>query len=109
MKVGKLPENVLKRSVLKQIHTKRPEVCQGAAVGEDCAAICLAEDEMLVLSTDPITGTAIDIGSLSIAVTLNDLASAGAEPVWCDAYRPASGRYHRTADTADDAAGGKCL
>ncbi|OLA85167.1 MAG: hydrogenase maturation factor, partial [Roseburia sp. 40_7] len=81
MKVGKLPENVLKRSVLKQIHTKRPEVCQGAAVGEDCAAICLAEDEMLVLSTDPITGTAIDIGSLSIAVTLNDLASAGAEPV----------------------------
>lgn len=81
MKVGKLPENVLKRSILKQIHTKRPEVCQGAAVGEDCAAICLAEDEMLVLSTDPITGTAIDIGSLSIAVTLNDLASAGAEPV----------------------------
>ena len=81
MKVGKLPENVLKRSVLKQIHTKRPEVYQGAAVGEDCAAICLAEDEMLVLSTDPITGTAIDIGSLSIAVTLNDLASAGAEPV----------------------------
>ena len=44
MKVGKLPENILKRSVLKQIHTKRPEVCQGAAVGEDCAAICLAED-----------------------------------------------------------------
>jgi hydrogenase maturation factor len=34
-----------------------------------------------VLSTDPITGTARDIGNLAIQITLNDLASAGAEPV----------------------------
>lgn len=81
MKVGKLPENVLRRSILKQIHTKRPEVCQGAAVGEDCAAVKLAEDEFFVLSTDPITGTAVDIGNLAIQITLNDLASAGAEPI----------------------------
>ena len=26
MKIGKVPENVLKRSILKQIHTKREEV-----------------------------------------------------------------------------------
>ena len=25
MKIGKLPESVLKRSVFKQIHTRRPE------------------------------------------------------------------------------------
>ena len=81
MKVGKLPENVLKRSVLKQIHTTRPEVLLGAAVGEDCAAIQLAEDEVFVLSTDPITGTATDIGNLAVQITLNDLASAGASPV----------------------------
>ena len=81
MKTGKVPENVLKRSVFKQLHTKRPEVLLGAGVGEDCAAIRLAPDEIFVLSTDPITGTAKDIGSLSIQVTLNDLASAGAEPV----------------------------
>lgn len=53
----------------------------GAAVGEDCAAVELAEDEMFVISTDPITGTAQDIGKLAILVTTNDLASAGAEPV----------------------------
>lgn len=53
----------------------------GAAVGEDCAAIQLAEDEVFVLSADPITGTAEDIGYLAVQVTLNDLASAGAEPV----------------------------
>lgn len=26
MKIGKVPENVLKRSIFKQIHTRRPEV-----------------------------------------------------------------------------------
>lgn len=80
MKIGKVPETVLKRSILKQIHTKRPEVLLGAGVGEDCAAVHLAEDEVLILSTDPITGTAKDIGELSVQVTANDLASAGAEP-----------------------------
>ena len=78
MKIGKVPENVLKRSVFKQIHTKRPEVVLGAGVGEDCAAVKLAEDETLVMSTDPITGTAQDIGTLAIQITANDLASAGA-------------------------------
>ena len=81
MKIGKVPENVLKRSVFKQIHTKRPEVVLGAGVGEDCAAVKLAPDEVLVLSTDPITGTAQDIGTLAIQITVNDLASSGAEPV----------------------------
>ncbi len=81
MKIGKVSENVLKRSVFKQIHTKRPEVVLGAGVGEDCAAIKLAADETLVMSTDPITGTAKDIGTLAIQITVNDLASAGAEPV----------------------------
>ena len=81
MKVGKVPEAVLKRSVLKQIRTDRPEVLMGASVGGDCAAVALQEDEMFVLSTDPITGTAKDIGHLAIQITLNDLASAGAEPI----------------------------
>lgn len=81
MKVGKVPEAVLKRSVLRQIRTNRPEVLSGASVGEDCAAVALQEDEIFVLSTDPITGTAKDIGHLAIQITLNDLASAGAEPI----------------------------
>ncbi len=81
MKTGKAPESVLKRSVLKQIHTRREEVLLGAAVGEDCAALKLAADEVLTLSCDPITGTGKDIGKLAIHVTLNDLASSGAEPV----------------------------
>lgn len=71
----------MKRSVIRQLHTKRQEVLLGAAVGEDCAAVELKEDEIFVLSTDPITGTAQDIGRLAVLITTNDLASAGAEPV----------------------------
>jgi hydrogenase expression/formation protein HypE len=81
MKIGKVSETVLKRSIFKQIRTKREEVVLGAGVGEDCAAIQLKEDETFVISTDPITGTVKDIGSLSVHVTANDLASAGAEPI----------------------------
>lgn len=81
MKIGKVPENVLKRSVIKQLHYKRDEVVLGPGIGEDCAALALAEDEILVMSTDPITGTAKDIGKLAIQITANDLASAGAEPI----------------------------
>ena len=81
LKVGKVPESVLKRSIFKQIHTRREEVLLGAGVGEDCAAMKLGPGEIFVISTDPITGTAEDIGKLAIHITLNDLASAGAEPV----------------------------
>lgn len=81
MEIGKVPETVLKRAILKQIHMKREEVLVGAGVGEDCAVMQLAPDEVFVLSTDPITGTEKEMGSLAIQITANDLASAGAEPV----------------------------
>ncbi|MDO4554023.1 MAG: AIR synthase family protein [Lachnospiraceae bacterium] len=81
MKIGKVPENVLKRSVLKQIKYDRKEVLLGPGVGEDCAAVELADDEIFVLSTDPITGTVQEIGRLAVHVTANDLASAGADPI----------------------------
>lgn len=81
MKAGKVPESVLKRSIIKQIKTKRPEILMGAAVGEDCAVVKLDEDEVYVMSTDPITGTSHEVGSLAVHVTANDIASSGAEVI----------------------------
>ena len=81
LKTGKVPESVLKRSIIKQIRTKRDEIIIGAGVGEDCAAIELADDEIFVTSTDPITGTSHDIGALAVHVTANDIASSGAEVI----------------------------
>ena len=81
METGKVPESVLKRSVFKTISYKRPEVVLGAGVGEDCTVLQLEPDEQFVMSTDPITGTTQDMGRLAIQITMNDLASAGAEPI----------------------------
>ncbi len=81
MNIGKVPETVLKRSIFKQLNVKREEVLIGAGVGEDCSLIQLAPDEIVVLSTDPITGATHDIGTLAVHVTLNDLAASGATPI----------------------------
>lgn len=81
MKIGKVPENVLKRAVFKQVRHRRPEVILHAGVGEDCGAAVLAPDEAFVFSTDPITGADQGMGTYAVHITANDLASAGAEPV----------------------------
>ena len=81
MKIGKLPEPILIRSVLKQVKHRREEVLVGPAVGQDCAVVQVESDEVLVMSTDPITGTVKDLGSHSIHITANDLAASGAEPI----------------------------
>ena len=81
MDVGKIPENILKRSVFKQIRHRRPEVVLHPGVGEDCGGVEVASGEVLVLSVDPITATDKGTGTLAVHVTANDLASSGAEPV----------------------------
>ena len=81
MKIGKLPEQVLVRSVLRQIKHRREEGLSGPAVGRDCAALKLKDGEILVMSTDPITGTVKDMGSQAVHITANDLAVSGAEPL----------------------------
>lgn len=81
MKIGKLPEQVLVRSVLRQVKHRRDEVLAGPAVGRDCAVIKLNPGEVMVLSSDPITGTVKDMGSHGIYITANDLAVSGAEPL----------------------------
>lgn len=81
LKPGKIPENILKRSVLGKISGKRPEVLLGSGVGEDCCVLAHFSDEVFVMSTDPITAAEKNTGDLAVLVTANDLASAGAEPV----------------------------
>lgn len=78
LETGKVPESVLKRSVFKKLTVKRPEVLVHSGIGEDCSVLSAREDA-IVLSTDPITGTAKDIGKLAFHITANDIASSGAE------------------------------
>ena len=52
----------------------------GSGIGEDCAIVNFGEDKC-VLSTDPITGSASNIGKLAVNINCNDIASAGVEPL----------------------------
>lgn len=47
MNIGKIPENVLKHSVLHQIHTINEEVLNGAGIGEDCAIFALSDTDVM--------------------------------------------------------------
>lgn len=81
MEIGKVPEEILQRSVFKRIKKRRPEVLVHPGIGEDCAVLVFENNEAMVISTDPITGTINDIGTLAVHITVNDLASAGADAV----------------------------
>lgn len=81
MDIGKVSENVLKRAVFKQVKHFRPEILLHPGVGEDCSAMETKKGEVLVFSTDPITGTSKGMGTFAVHITANDLASSGAEPV----------------------------
>jgi hydrogenase expression/formation protein HypE len=80
MEIGKFSSEKLNEIVISKINNKRSEVVLSASVGEDCAAIDL-KDSLCVVSTDPITGAVNDVGQLSVHVSVNDIASSGAEPV----------------------------
>lgn len=79
MKLGKIPETILKRSVLNQIRHRREEVLVGSAIGEDCSILDLGQDQIIAMSTDPITGAVEYIGTLAVHNTANNIASSGAD------------------------------
>ena len=80
MKAGKLKESILKRSVLKQLHTRNKEVLAKPSVGGDYGAIAVSEELAVVLSSDPVTLSREEIGSSAIMAACNDVACSGATP-----------------------------
>lgn len=81
MRPGKVSENVLKRSVLKQIQTKREEMICGAGLGENCAVFSFKEGEFGLVSIHQITVAGADCTRYAIHKAVNNLVAAGAEPV----------------------------
>lgn len=81
MKIGKIPENVLKRSVLNLIKHRREEVLAGPYVGEDCSIVDMGEEEAVVISSDPVSGPLKDMGIYAVHKAANDVASSGADVI----------------------------
>lgn len=78
---GKIPVDMLKEVVFKNLGAKRHEVRVGPSAGIDGAVIDLG-DKSLVVSMDPITGASGRIGWLAVNVNANDIATFGVEPAF---------------------------
>lgn len=77
---GKVPPELLEKTVFSRLGHSRKEVVLTPAIGEDTAVLDLGE-ELLLASTDPITGAENKVGWLAVKVALNDIAATGGEPV----------------------------
>ena len=93
MKTGKLPENVLKRSVLRQMKTERKEVLNGAGIGKDCAIFSFCDANVISCMQEASVAVKVSTrhqqSGFTVKYTMaqllqkcaNNLAASGAEPV----------------------------
>lgn len=75
MRFGKISESMLKRSILKEIHTKNENVLVGAGIGKDAAV--LKCDGASIVATTTVTLGNNDMGVIGIQRLMNDIASQG--------------------------------
>lgn len=81
MKIGKVSQTVLKRSVLKPLQFQREETLWNPTVEEMCYGIRLKEGEQMLSSESVLYGNEKDLGVFALAQVVNDLASRGAKAV----------------------------
>lgn len=81
LRVGKLPPDLLAQ-LLEQVNVKDPSVVLGPRMGEDAALIDNGGQNYLVVSSDPITFAAEQLGWYAVHVNANDIAATGGTPRW---------------------------
>ena len=78
--IGKVPPETLSKIIYPHLGYPNPRMLLGPGIGRDYAAVKYGR--LLVLTTDPVTGTSHRIGQHSVYINSNDIATAGAIPVW---------------------------
>jgi len=78
---GKIPIDLLKEVVFKNLGAERRGVTVGPAAGVDGAVLDIG-DKSLIVSMDPITGAVERIGWLAVNVNANDVATFGVDPAF---------------------------
>ena len=81
MKIGKVSQTVLKRSILKPLQFHREESIIDPSVEEMCYGIEVAADEQVISASAVLYGDEKDLGVFALAQVMNDLATRGAKPV----------------------------
>ena len=79
--VGKLSNEHLPE-LLRNLEFPDRSVLIKPGIGEDTAAVDIRKDEVLVLTSDPITFATDSIGRYTLLVNANDIATSGALPRW---------------------------
>ena len=80
LEIGKLKTELLEKYIFNNLSSNREEVIIKSGTGLDNAVMDFGGD-LIVASTDPITGASKNIGSLAINVSVNDVSCQGADPV----------------------------
>ncbi|MGA2309270.1 MAG: AIR synthase family protein [Candidatus Bathyarchaeia archaeon] len=78
---GKIPVDLLKEVVFKNLGFMRDEVVLGPSAGIDGTVINIGS-KFLIASMDPITGATERIGWLAVNINANDVATFGVEPAF---------------------------
>lgn len=78
MRLGKVTENVLKRSVLKPLAGQKYK--EGAAVGTDCAFSIKDNGEILLSSTMPVAFESDISGFIAVQGAVNNIIAMGGRP-----------------------------
>lgn len=81
MKIGKVSQTVLKRSILKPLQFHREESLIDPAVEEMCYGIKVGADEEVLSASAVLYGDEKDLGVFALAQVVNDLATRGAKTV----------------------------
>ena len=81
MKIGKVSQTVLKRSVLKPLQFQREETLWNPTAEEMCYGIRTLEGEQVLSTESVLYGNEKDLGVFALAQVINDLASRGAKIV----------------------------
>jgi len=81
LKIGKIPENILKRSVIKRNAIKRQEVLVGAKSGEEGSAIETDSGKIVVTGVDTVIHTGDDAEYWGVNHVANAIASYGGNTI----------------------------
>ncbi|MHA1129565.1 MAG: AIR synthase family protein [Candidatus Helarchaeota archaeon] len=78
---GKIPNKILKEIVFKHLGSSNDRIIYGPGIGRDAAAV-KSNGKILVIKSDPITGTIKNIGRYSVIINSNDIVTLGASPIF---------------------------
>ena len=81
MKIGKVSQTVLKRSMLKPLQFHREEAILEPSAWEMCYGVTCREDEETLAANAVLYGDEKDLGVFALAQVMNDLATRGARMV----------------------------